>query len=120
MAILDIERSDHSIVKCDTEKHILSYYRYHVSFTPLEWKILKTLYKNQPKFVKREELIALVWDCDAKKKKLKQLKKSGKRYPTRTIDVHIAQIRKKLDYIKGARIDSAYGMGYRFIMLQRF
>lgn len=120
MAIIDIERSDHSIIKCDTEKRTLSYYRYHVKFTPLEWKIVKTLYENRPKFVKREQLIALVWDTDSGRKKLAKLKESGKKYPTRTIDVHISSIRRKLTYIKGARVDSVYGEGYRLLMLQRF
>lgn len=120
MAIIDIERSDHSIVKCDTDKHTLSYFRYHVKFTPLEWKILKKLYQEKPHFVKREELVEVVWPTDAAQEKYKKLKESGKRYPTRTIDVHVASIRKKLTYIKGARIDSVYGEGYRLLMLNRF
>jgi DNA-binding response OmpR family regulator len=45
---------------------------------------------------------------------------TGKNFPTRTIDVHISSIRKKLAYIKGARIDSIYGNGYKFILLTRF
>jgi DNA-binding response OmpR family regulator len=40
--------------------------------------------------------------------------------PTRTIDVHISAIRKKLAYIKGARIDSVYGTGYRLVILSRY
>ena len=120
MPIVDIERADYSIVKCDTDKHTLSYCRYHVKFTPLEWKIVKALYLNRPHFVKREDLIALAWNTDSGKEKYEQLKASGKKYPTRTIDVHISSIRKKLAYIKGARLDSIYGEGYRLLMLQRF
>lgn len=120
MAIIDIERADHSIIKCDTEKHIVSYFRYFIKFTPIEWKILKALYERSPKFMTRDELIELVWNVPAKKKKYKRFKKSSKKYPTRTVDVHIAKIRKKLECIRGARIDSVYGMGYRFLMLSRF
>ncbi len=120
MAIIDIERADHSIIKCDTEKHTLSYYRYHVKFTPLEWRIVKTLYEARPGIVKRDDLIKLIWDTDSGQKHYEALQASGKKYPTRTIDVHISSIRKKLAYIKGARIDSIYGQGYRLLMLQRF
>ncbi len=120
MAIVDIERSDHSIIKCDTDKHILSFCRTYVKFTPVEWKILKKLYTERPHFVKREELIATIWSTDSGQAKYKRLKRAGKPYPTRTIDVHISSIRKKLDVFKGARIDAAYGEGYRLIMLQRF
>ncbi len=120
MAIIDIERSDHSIIKCDTDKHTLSYFRYHVKFTPLEWKILQKLYEERPRFVRREELIDLIWSTDSAKNKYDRLKASGKKYPTRTIDVHISSIRKKIEYLKGARIDSVYGQGYRLLILSRF
>ncbi len=107
MAIVDIQRGDGSIVKCDTEKRTLTYYRYHVQFTPLEWKILKALYDARPAVVERSELVKLIWGA-------------GKDFPTRTIDVHISSIRKKLAYIKGFRIDSAYGIGYKLVTLTRF
>jgi DNA-binding response OmpR family regulator len=107
MAEIDITRGDGSIVKCDPDARTLSYYRYHVKFTPLEWKILKELYQNRPNVVNRPALVKLIWG-------------TGKIFPTRTIDVHISSIRKKLAYIKGARIDSVYGDGYRFVMLTRF
>jgi DNA-binding response OmpR family regulator len=107
MAEIDIQRGDGSIVKCDPEARTLAYYRYHVKFTPLEWKILKCLYEAKPNVVERSDLVKLIWG-------------TGKNFPTRTIDVHISSIRKKLAYIKGARIDSVYGNGYKFVMLTRF
>jgi DNA-binding response OmpR family regulator len=107
MPEVDIERGDGSLVKCDTEERSLTYYRYHVRFTPLEWKILRSLYEARPNVVARDDLVKLIWGA-------------GKSFPTRTIDVHISAIRKKLGYIKGARIDSVYGNGYRFVMLTRF
>ncbi len=120
MAILDIERSDHSIVKCDTDKHTLSFCRTYIKFTPIEWKIIKKLYVERPHFVTRDELIAIAWSTDAGQEKLKRTKESGTKYPTRTVDVHVSSIRKKLSEIKGARIDAIYGQGYRLLILQRF
>jgi DNA-binding response OmpR family regulator len=107
MSEIDITRGDGSIVKCDTEAHTLSYYRYHVKFTPLEWKILKELYSKRPGVVDRADLVKLIWG-------------QGKNFPTRTIDVHVSSIRKKLNYIKGAKINSVYGSGYKFVLLTRF
>ncbi|MCR4562226.1 MAG: winged helix-turn-helix domain-containing protein [Bacilli bacterium] len=107
MPEIEIQRLDGSIVKCDVEKRTLSYYRYHVKFTPLEWKILKELYARRPNVVARADLIKLIWGDKSIS-------------PTRTIDVHISSIRKKLAYIKGARVDSVYGTGYRLVMLSRF
>jgi DNA-binding response OmpR family regulator len=107
MSEVDIQRGDGSIVKCDIEARTLTYYRYHVKFTPLEWKILRELYERRPNVVERSDLVKLIWG-------------TGKNFPTRTIDVHISSIRKKLGYIKGARIDSSYGTGYKFVMLTRF
>ncbi len=121
MAIIDIERPDHSIIKCDTDKHTLSCFRYSVKFTPVEWKILKKLYLESPKFVRREELIDIVWSTNlAKSKKYDKLKQSGEKYPTRTIDVHVSSIRKKIDFFKCARIDAVYGSGYRLFIMSRF
>lgn len=118
MAIIDIARTDGSIVKCDTEMRTLTYYRYHVKFTPLEWKILKSLYSARPHVVTREDLVKLIWEegFDSRRK----ASEDGDNSSTRTIDVHIASIRKKIAHIRGARIDSIYGQGYRLLMLQRF
>lgn len=107
MAKEEIKRGDGSIVTADTEEHSLTYYRYHARFTPIEWKILCALYKKRGEQVTRAEIIMVIWGAD-------------KIIPTRTIDVHVSSIRKKLAYIKGARIDSVYGTGYRLVMLRRF
>lgn len=108
MAIIKIERGDGSFVDCSLEEQTLSYYRYHVHFTDAEWAIIKLLYKKRGTLVQRDELITLLWGA------------SAIREPTRTVDVHISSIRKKLAYIKGARIDSVYGQGYKLVMLKRF
>jgi DNA-binding response OmpR family regulator len=107
MPEIDITRGDGSLVKCDPDAHTLSYYRYHVKFTPLEWKILKELYSKRPNVVNRADLVKLIWG-------------TGKNFPTRTIDVHVSSIRRKLNYIKGAKVLSVYGDGYKLVMLTRF
>ncbi len=108
MAVIKIERRDGSFVNCDLDKKELSYYRYHVRFTNSEWEILKYLYEHRGTVVKREELIHILWGNASNKE------------PTRTVDVHVSSIRKKLAYIKGARLDSIYGTGYKLVMLRRF
>lgn len=108
MAQVEVVRGNGSIVIADTEKRTLTYQRYHVRFTPLEWRILVALYEARPNVVSRDSLVDLIWGGEKRE------------FPTRTIDVHISSIRKKIAYIKGARIDSVYGRGYRLLMLTRF
>ena len=107
MPEIEIARGDGTTVRCDTDAHTLVNYRYHVKFTRIEWKIVKELYEARPDTVSRVELIKLIWG-------------NGRVLPTRTIDVHISAIRKKLAYIKGARVDSVYGTGYRLVILSRY
>jgi len=107
MDVIQIKRGDGSLVTCEISKRTLSYYRYHVSFTPIEWKLLTALYEKKGTIISRNDLLSLIWG-------------EGNEMPTRTVDVHISSIRKKLTYIKGARIDSIYGQGYRFVFLTRF
>lgn len=107
--MIKIERADGSFVDCDENTHTLSYYRYVAHFTDSEWIILKFLYSKKGQLVSREELVKALWG-----------EPSPETEPTRTIDVHISHIRKKLDYIKGARIEKIYGKGYKLVMLKRF
>jgi DNA-binding response OmpR family regulator len=107
MGITQIVRGDGSIIVCDDTARTLSYYRYRVGFTPIEWKILKYLYAAKGAVVSRKELVTEIWGADHQ-------------IPTRTIDVHVSAIRHKLVYLKGSRIDSIYGSGYRLVILTRF
>lgn len=107
MAKMVIKRGDGTEVTADNEARSLTYLRYSVSFTPVEWKILCALYVKKGQPVSRKAILDIIWDAN-------------KTIPTRTIDVHISSIRKKLAYIKGARIDSVYGLGYRLLLLHRF
>lgn len=69
-----------------------------VQFTPMEFDCLMLLLKNKNSAVTREELLAALWGVDFEGE-------------TRTIDVHIGRIRKKLDF--GNVIRTIPRIGYR-------
>ena len=70
-----------------------------VELTPQEYALLEALALNRNLALSREKLIALVWTYDY----------TG---DTRTVDVHIQQLRQKLG-LKD-RIKTIYKVGYRF------
>ena len=70
-----------------------------VKLTPKEFDLLETLILNRNIALTRERLLDLVWDMDFEG-------------DTRTVDIHIQQLRKKLG-LKN-RIKSMYKIGYRF------
>ena len=72
---------------------------HEVVLTPKEFLLLETLIINRNLALSRERLISLVWDFDYEG-------------DTRTVDVHIQQLRSKLE-LKD-RIKTVYKMGYRF------
>ena len=110
MALIPITRADGSVVTCDTENRTLVCYRCTVSFTKAEWKIFFCLYEHNPTAVTRKELLSLLWDDQ---------KFETSSANTRTIDVHVGVIKKKLSKIKGFRIDTVYGVGYRRLLTRR-
>ncbi|GIO08091.1 DNA-binding response regulator [Brevibacillus reuszeri] len=69
-----------------------------VDCTPKEFDLLEVLVTNRNIALSREKLIELAWDFDY----------AG---DTRTVDVHIQKLRKKLDMEN--RIKTVYKMGYR-------
>ena len=70
-----------------------------VKLTPKEFDLLEALIINRNIALTRERLLDLVWDIDFEG-------------DTRTVDIHIQQLRKKLG-LKN-RIKSMYKIGYRF------
>jgi len=64
--------------------------------TTMEFKLLEVLIRNRNKAVSREKLLALVWGADF----------MGE---TRTVDVHIAQLRKKLGLEDAIRTIPKFG-----------
>lgn len=70
-----------------------------VILTPKEYSLLETLVLNRNIALSREKLISLVWGYDYEG-------------DTRTVDVHIRQIRAKLGLMR--RLKTLYKTGYRF------
>ena len=74
-----------------------------VAFTALEFDILRYLIQNRGRTVTRKQLLRDVWGIDQE-------------IVTRTIDRHMASVRKKIepDPTAPAYIETVYGIGYRF------
>lgn len=72
-----------------------------VKLTRKEFDLLADLMRRPGLVLTREQLLERVWDYD---------------HPgaTRTVDVHIRQLRKKLGSDAGAYIETVVGVGYRF------
>ncbi len=72
-----------------------------VRLTRKEYALLALLTRNAGDIVRREVLLKQVWGyCDGIR--------------TRTLDVHIRRLRKKLDPFSGEYIETIFGVGYRF------
>lgn len=71
-----------------------------VSFSAKEFDLLRLLLRHQGKVVRRERLLGEVW--------------GGDYYgDTRTLDTHVAWLRKKVEAGGGVRIVAVRGIGYR-------
>ena len=72
-----------------------------VSLTPLEFKLLNTLYERRNRVQSRGALLDDVWGASQEN-------------ITRTIDTHVKRLREKLGPV-GAYIETVLGVGYRFV-----
>lgn len=74
-----------------------------VNFTALEFDILRYLIQNRGRTVTRRQLLRDVWGIEQE-------------IITRTVDRHIASVRKKIekDPNEPEHIETVYGLGYRF------
>lgn len=85
-------------LEIDFEQHIVRRDGEEVTLKPMEFELLAVLAKNKNRAISRENLLRMVWGVEY----------MGE---TRTVDVHIGQLRKKLglsDHIK-----TISKMGYR-------
>ncbi len=89
---------EHGSVRLDLDRRLLAVDGSPVELTPTEFNLLEALLTTGGRVVSRAELMAEAWG---------QADYSG----TRTVDVHVAQLRAKL----GARcpIETVRGIGYR-------
>ena len=69
--------------------------------TRKEYELLALLVQNAGEIVSREDLLFLVWSY-------------GNQIRTRTLDVHIRRLRKKLGQYAELYIETIFGIGYRF------
>ena len=90
---VEINFTTHEAVRGDEE----------VSFTALEFDILRYLIQNRGRTVTRRQLLRDVWGIEHE-------------IITRTVDRHIASVRKKIeiDPNEPEHIETVYGLGYRF------
>lgn len=90
---VEINFSTHEATRGDDE----------VNFTALEFDILRYLIQNRGRTVTRRQLLRDVWGIEQE-------------IITRTVDRHIASVRKKIepDPNEPEHIETVYGLGYRF------
>ena len=83
-------------ITIDMKKHIVLKKKEQISLTPMEYDLLCTLAKNRNIALEREKLLNAIWGIDFEGE-------------TRTVDVHVAALRKKT----GLRIVAVPKIGYR-------
>ncbi len=76
-----------------------------ISLTKKEFDILSLLLLKHDEVVTREELIKKIWGNEFE-------------YETRTIDMHVKEIRKKLG-AEGKRIETIYGIGFMVCLWEK-
>jgi len=74
-----------------------------VDLTPKEFEILALLIKANGAVVSRKTILGEIWGSEAA-------------LETRTIDMHIQSLRKKLHDSKGSLIATVFGIGYKIIL----
>ena len=81
----------------NSESHICKYDGKTISLTIKEFDILSLLLKNKGKVVSRDEILSSIW--------------GNEELETRTIDMHIKSLRKKIN--DEGIIETIYGLGYK-------
>jgi two-component system alkaline phosphatase synthesis response regulator PhoP len=85
----------------DPAGYILRVQKKEVSLTRKEFDLLTALVMNRGRVLTRDQLLERVWG-------------HGYYGETRTVDVHIRRLRKKLGKAAQERIETIVGVGYRF------
>ena len=83
----------------NADEHTVKKNGREISLKPMEFELLLVLVKNKNIAISREKLLSMVWGIEI----------AGE---TRTVDVHIGQLRKKLDLYDNIKTVSK--LGYRF------
>ena len=105
----EVEVNDSKIIKLDNgveiyeERHEVLKNNEKIEFTNREYSLLLFLTKNKGRVISRQELLDKVWAYDF----------IG---DSRTVDIHVQRIRKKLDETKGVSlIETVFGVGYKLL-----
>ncbi len=88
-------------VAMDEEDHTVSIEGVEIPFTVTEFKLLQYFLKRKGRVQTRETLLISVWKFDAD-------------IETRTVDVHIRRLRKKME-TADLEIETVRGVGYRLV-----
>jgi len=92
-------RDEHLAIHTERQMALLDGQR--LRFTEMEFRLLAALAANEGEIAPRSELLRDLWGYSARKK-------------TRTIDVHVRRLRKKLGPYADSYIETIFGVGYRF------
>jgi two-component system alkaline phosphatase synthesis response regulator PhoP len=87
-------------IKLDLDKHICYKNGKQINLTPREFDILSLILSKKGAIVKREEVLTKIWGTDVS-------------LETRTIDMHINAIRKKIGDTNASVIVTLYGVGFK-------
>jgi two-component system response regulator BaeR len=87
----------------DDEQHTATFNDHKLELTPVEFRLLKTLYNNKGRVFSRDQL-------------MNNLYNDYRVVTDRTVDSHIKNLRRKLDQVSPDHemIRSIYGVGYKF------
>lgn len=94
-----VERIVHGQLDVDIDARSAAVSGVPLPLTPKEFDLLATFARFPNVVLDREQLLDLVWGTSF--------------YAIRTVDVHVARLRDKLEG-SGTRIDTVWGSGYRF------
>lgn len=99
-----VEANDISL---DLQKHQAYFKSNPLILTNKEYEILLYLLNNKGKVVSRDDLLTHIWG------------QSSYDYESRTVDMHIKSIRKKINDTNGSIIKTIYGVGYKIELWKR-
>ncbi|HNV85878.1 MAG TPA: response regulator [Candidatus Omnitrophota bacterium] len=89
-------------IEIDTEKHLVTLKGKPLELTSKEYDLLRTLMEADGRVLERDSLLENVWGYD-----------QAAGIETRTVDMHIGQLRKKLK-TEAERVITVKNAGYRF------
>jgi DNA-binding response OmpR family regulator len=92
-------RDEHLILDFDQQVAMLD--SQHMTLTRKEYDLLSLLVQHAGEIIPREALLMQVWGY-------------GAEIRTRTLDVHVRRLRKKLGAYADQYIETIFGIGYRF------